>query len=163
MTVVQRDGPCRRDVLPIVTQVAQNRTTLVGDDPIRPDGTFVLYWMIAARRPSWSFTLDRAIAWARALGRPLLVFEPLRAGYGWASDRLHRFVIDGMLDNRRAFAGAAVTYVPYVEPQPGAGKGLLAALAHQAALVVTDDYPAFMLPRMIAAAARQVPGRLERV
>ncbi len=91
------------------------------------------------------------------------MFEPLRAGYGWASDRLHRFLIDGMLHNRRAFAGAAVTYLPYVEPQPGAGKGLLAALAHHAAVVVTDDYPAFMLPRMIAAAARQVPVRFERV
>ena len=157
------DGPCQRDVLLIVTQVAQNRTTLVGDHPVRRDGAYVLYWMIAARRPSWSFALDRAIGWARTLGRPLLVFEPLRAGYGWASDRLHRFVIDGMLDNRRAFAPAGVTYFPYVEPHPRAGKGLLAALAGDAAVVVTDDYPAFMLPRMVAAAAAQVPVRFERV
>src|SRR3954469_14737873 len=135
MTVVQRDGPCRRDVLPIVTQVAQNRTTLVGDHPIHPDGTFVLYWMIAARRPAWSFALDRAIAHAAALGRPLLVLEALRAGYRWASDRHHAFVLQGMADNARAFAAAGITYLPYVEPAAGDGAGLLAALARRACVV----------------------------
>jgi deoxyribodipyrimidine photo-lyase len=119
--------------------------------------------MIASRRTTWNHGLDRAIAWARSLGRPLLAFEPLRVAYPWASARLHRFVIDGMADNARAFARAGVTYYPYVEPSPGAGKGLLAALAAEAAVVVTDDYPAFMLPRMVEAAREQVHTRFERV
>jgi len=119
--------------------------------------------MIAGRRATWNFALDRAIAWARELGRPLVVFEPLRVGYPWASDRLHRFVIDGMADNAAAFEAAGVAYYPYVEPANDAGKGLLAALAERAAVVVTDDYPAFMLPHMVAAAARQLRVRLERV
>jgi len=29
--------------------------------PLRQDGSFVLYWMIAARRASHSFALDRAL------------------------------------------------------------------------------------------------------
>ena len=37
--------------------------------------------------------------WARRLRRPLVVLEALRCGYPWASDRLHRFVLDGMADN----------------------------------------------------------------
>jgi deoxyribodipyrimidine photo-lyase len=119
--------------------------------------------MIASRRPAWNHGLDRAIGWSRALGRPLLVFEPLRAAYPWASERLHRFVIDGMADNGDAFARAGIAYFAYVEPAPGAGKGLLAALAADAAVVVTDDYPTFMLPRMVEAARAQVPVRLERV
>jgi deoxyribodipyrimidine photo-lyase len=91
------------------------------------------------------------------------VFEPLRVGYQWASDRLHRFVIDGMADNAARLAARGVAYFPYVEPSPGAGRGLLAALAGRAAVVVTDDYPAFMLPRMVAAAVPQVPARFEQV
>jgi deoxyribodipyrimidine photo-lyase len=126
-------------------------------------GDYVLYWMIAQRRLRSNLALQHALAWAEQLRRPLVIFEPLRAGYQWASDRLHTFVIQGMLDNAEAAAGAGVTYYPYVEPDPGAGRGLLAALAGRAAVVVTDDYPAFFLRRMVAAAGPRVPARLETV
>ena len=79
--------------------------------------------MIAQRRVAWNFALERAAAWARELGKPLLVFEPLRVGYRWASDRLHRFVIDGMADNAARLAARGVAYFPYVEPSAGAGRG----------------------------------------
>ncbi|HZZ84713.1 MAG TPA: deoxyribodipyrimidine photolyase [Anaeromyxobacteraceae bacterium] len=139
------------------------RVRAANDRPVRREGAFVLYWMIAARRPAWSHALDRAVAWARELRRPLLVLEPLRAGYPHASDRLHRFVMDGMAANARAFAAAGVAYLPYLELEPGAGKGLLEAVAAGAAVVVTDDWPAFFLPRMVAAAAARLPVRLEAV
>jgi deoxyribodipyrimidine photo-lyase len=119
--------------------------------------------MIAARRTTSSHALDHALAHCRTLGRPLVVFEPLRAGYRHASDRLHAFVIDGMADNARAFAKAGITYVPYIEPAPGDGSGLLAALAARACVVVTDEQPGFFLARMVAAAATQLPVRLEIV
>ena len=80
-----------------------------------------------------------------------------------ASDRLHAFVINGMRDNHDAFARRNVAYYPYVEPKPGAGRGLLAALAAHAALVVTDEFPCFFLPRMVAAAGRALDVRLEQV
>jgi deoxyribodipyrimidine photo-lyase len=119
--------------------------------------------MTASRRPSWNFALDRALRWTDELGVPLLVFEPLRAGYAWASERIHRFVIEGMADHRRAFARAGVTYFPYVEPRHGEGRGLLDALARDAAIVVTDDYPGFFLPRMLESAAAQAGCTLEAV
>jgi deoxyribodipyrimidine photo-lyase len=146
-----------------VQQVAPNRTTTLNRAAVRADGSYVLYWMIAQRRTRWNFALERAAGWARELGRPLLVFEPLRAAYQWASDRLHRFVLDGMADNARACAQHGIAYYPYVEPRHGDGRGLLGALAAHAAVVVTDDYPTFFLPRMVAAAADQVPVRFERV
>jgi deoxyribodipyrimidine photo-lyase len=130
---------------------------------IDPAGDFVLYWMIAARRARHNFALDRAIEHARALGKPLVVLEPLRVGYRFACDRFHRFVLQGMADNVARFAASSVLYHPYVEPNEGAGKGLLAALAARAAVVVTDDYPAFFLPRMVKAAAAQIPVLLELV
>ncbi len=133
------------------------------DRPPRPEGEFVLYWMIAQRRLAWNFALDRAIAWAEELGKPLVVLEALRCDYRWASDRIHRFVLEGMAENARRAAGKRLLYFPYVEPAAGAGKGLLRALSQRAALIVTDDFPCFFLPRMVEAAARQVECRLEAV
>jgi deoxyribodipyrimidine photo-lyase len=125
--------------------------------PLRGDGEFVLYWMIAARRAVWNFALQRAVEHAVRLSKPLVVLEALRSGYRWASERLHAFVIEGMADNARAFAGTSATYVPYVEPTPGAGKGMVEALAARASIVVTDDTPVFFLPRMVAATAARLP------
>ncbi len=133
---------------------------------VRAEGEFVLYWMIAFRRTEWNFSLQRAVEWAVELRKPLVIFEPLRIGYRWASDRLHQFIIDGMADNAQRIAGLknrGVLYFPYVEPEPDEDKGLLAALADRACLVVTDDFPAFFLPRMIAAVAERLPVRLEQV
>ena len=133
------------------------------DHPPRPERAYILYWMIAARRLRSNLALERAVTLAREHRVPLVIFEPLRAGYRWANDRLHRFVIDGMADHARALTGTPVTYLPYVEPKAGDGRGLLAALARHAVAVVTDDYPAFFLPRMLAAAARQVDTQFDAV
>jgi deoxyribodipyrimidine photo-lyase len=131
--------------------------------PVNPGGRYVLYWMTAFRRPFSNFALQRAVEWAVQLERPLLILEALRCDYPYASDRLHRFVLDGMADNLRHFAERCCLYHPYVERQRGEGKGLLAALAGEACLVVADDFPAFFLPRMLNTAASRLPVRLEAV
>jgi len=126
-------------------------------------GRYVLYWMIGARRARWNFALEHAVHEARTRGVGLVVFEALRADYPWASARFHRFVIDGMADNARAFAVPGLTYFPYVEPRPGEARGLLEALASEAALVVTDDVPGFFQPRMVERTADRLPVRLDAV
>ena len=143
--------------------VPRNRILPLNQEPVNPKGRFVLYWMIANRRPVWNFSLDRSLEWSKELGKPLLVLEPLRCGYRWASDRIHRFVLEGMVDNAQAFSKGPVLYFPYIEPDPGAGKGLLHALAETASVIVTDDTPTFFLARMVDSAARQVRIRMERV
>jgi len=135
----------------------------VNDAPVNPKGDFVLYWMIACRRTSWNYSLDRAVEWSAKLNKPLVILEALRAGYRWASDRLHAFILNGMADNAKRLAKAPVSYYPYVEMTPDAGKGLLRALAEKACVVVTDDFPAFFLPRMVASAAGKLPVALEKV
>lgn len=145
------------------TGVARERIRRVNAAEEHAAGDFVLYWMTAARRTRWNFALQRAVERCRALGRPLVVLEPLRAGYAHASDRLHRFVLEGMRDNAAALEGSGVLYYPYVESAPGEGRGLLSALGERACLVVTDDYPCFFLPRMVEAAGRSLEVRLEAV
>jgi deoxyribodipyrimidine photo-lyase len=133
------------------------------DAPVLADRDYVLYWMIGARRVQWNFALDRACDWAGTLGKPLLIFEPLRIDYPWASVRMHRFVLQGMAENAAACAARGVTCHPYVEPGPHHAQGLLQALAEHACLIVTDDVPAFFQPRMVATAARRVPCLMECV
>ncbi|WP_146515327.1 cryptochrome/DNA photolyase family protein [Rubripirellula amarantea] len=119
--------------------------------------------MIAFRRPRYNFALQHAVDRAKEFGKPLVIFEPLRVRYRWASDRLHRFVIEGMRDNARHFQDRPVTYFPYVEPKPGAGTPLLHQLAKSACTVVTDEYPCFFLPHLIEAVKDRIPARLELV
>lgn len=143
--------------------VPEIRVRAANDKPVRAAGEYVLYWMIAARRRRANFALQHAVELAFQLGRPLVVLEALRCDYRWASDRLHTFVLQGMADNSKDFGDAGVRYHAYVEPKRGAGKGLLAAWAKQACAVVTDDFPCFFLPRMVAAAAARLPVRLDVV
>jgi deoxyribodipyrimidine photo-lyase len=139
------------------------RIRLANDAPVRADRGYVLYWMVAARRAQSNFALQRAVELAIELRRPLVVLEALRAGYAWASDRSHAWVLQGMADNAQAFARTSARYLPFVEGEPGEGSGLLETLAADAAVVVTDDAPIFFLPRMVAAAARRLDVRLEAV
>jgi deoxyribodipyrimidine photo-lyase len=143
--------------------VPEVRIHAVNERPARPDASHVLYWMVGSRRLRSNFALQRAVECAREWRKPLIILEALRCDYPWASDRLHRFVIDGMADHAQALADTPVAYHPYVEPARDAGKGLLAHLAADACLVVTDDFPSFFIPRMIAAAGRRLPVRLEAV
>ncbi|MDA0660091.1 MAG: deoxyribodipyrimidine photolyase [Planctomycetota bacterium] len=143
-----------------------SRIRICNNAPIRGEGEFVLYWMIAFRRMSSNFSLQRAVELAKELKKPLVIFEPLRIGYRWASDRIHRFVIDGMAENASrvdALNNPGVRYFPYVELRHDADKGLLTAMAERACVVITDDFPSFFLPRMVSAAASRLPVRLESI
>lgn len=120
---------------------------------------YVLYWMVAQRRTRWNYALQHAMWHALRLRKPLVVFEPLRAGHRWANDRLHQFVVEGMHDNAERLRAAGITYLPWLERVPGEGRGLLAALAEHACMIVTDEHPCYFLPRMLDAAGEQLAGR----
>ena len=143
--------------------VRDSRVRKVNDKPVRDNGQYVLYWMTANRRCQWNHALDRALDLCRKLDRPLMVLEALRCGYSWAGDRIHRFVMDGMLDNGKAFEKVGIRYFAYVEREKNQGKGLLEHLAQSACCVVADDWPHFFLPRALKAGAQQVDVQMEAV
>ena len=143
--------------------IPEIRIRTLNSNAIKHDGDYVLYWMTAFRRLSYNFSLDRSVEYARELNKPLLILEALRCDYPWASDRLHRFVIEGMRVNAASSESLPVHYYPYIEPEHGAGSGLLEALALHASVVITDDFPCFFLPKMIKAAAKRVDARLEAI
>lgn len=151
------------DMTELLNDELDGRVRVLNGDAVRSDGRFVLYWMNAARRARWNYALDRAIAWARELERPLVVLEALGLEYPYASDRLHTFVMQGMAANAGAFAATDALYYPYVEDAEGAGDGLIAKLGESACVVVTDDFPALFYPAMLASAGKQVGVRMEAV
>ncbi len=133
-----------------VTQVPDSRIQKCNAAEVNPKSDYVLYWMIANRRTHWNFSLQRAVEWSTQLNRPLVILEALRCGYQWSSDRLHRFVMEGMKDNAARLENTGAFYYPYVEQESATGKGLLRTLGQRACVIVTDDFPAFFLPRMVA-------------
>jgi deoxyribodipyrimidine photo-lyase len=145
------------------SEVPELRVRAANGAEVGDSGEFVLYWMTANRRTRWNYSLQRAIEWATALRKPLVVLEALRCGYEWANDRFHAFVIQGMADNAQRLAKSNATYYPYLEWKPGEGRGLIAALSAKASVVVGDDYPCFFLPHMLASAAKQIHVRFELV
>ena len=70
--------------------------------------------MSAFLRTKWNFALDRAVEWARELRKPLVILEALRCDYPWASERFHRFVMDGMAEKLGALRdeSRAVSVLP---------------------------------------------------
>ncbi len=68
-----------------------------------------------------------------------------------------------MVDNQQQSSQWGVSYLPYLEPSPDAGEGLLSALSEQACVVVTDEFPCFFLPHMVETVGKQLSVRLETV
>jgi deoxyribodipyrimidine photo-lyase len=120
-------------------------------------GDYVLYWMQAYRRLDHNHALDYALQCAREEGKPLVVYEGLRLDYPWASRRLHTFVLEGMRANAEAAKERGLNYWPYVENPKEPARGLLGRLCTRAALVITDDFPCFIIPGQSDALARRVP------
>ena len=139
------------------------RISTVNDGAVAGGGGHVLYWMNAYRRLGYNHALERAAELARELRKPLVILEALRCDYPFASPRHSSFIMDGMREHALALRARGVAYYPYVERAPGEGKGLVAAMARDAAVVVTDDWPCFFLPRAVAAAGAQVAVKMEKV
>ena len=146
-----------------MNRVPELRVSALNEQEVRSDGEYILYWMTATRRLNWNYSIDRALEHAEKLKKPLLIFEPLDAGYRWASDRHHRSIISGMKEHQKRLFSLSPDYYPYIEPQPGAGRGLLQALANRACVVVTDESPVFFTPKLTESARRLTCCRVEAV
>ena len=127
-------------------------------------GEFVLYWMQGvAMRTRDNPALEFAAAQANRLRVPLLVYQGLRPDYPWASDRLHTFVLESAADLTREFAERGIQYAFYLDrreatrtEESGRQPSPLVSLAARAALVVTEFFPTFLMPRQTRALRAKV-------
>lgn len=135
----------------------RKRVVTLREGAPRPGAKYVLYWMQIHRRGYQNHALNFAIAQANALRLPLVVYEGLRPDYDQANDRIHQFIIEGALDNQRDFARRGIRYCFYLMPDAQTGnRRAVAQLAQEAALLVTDDFPAFIIPQHNRALVKQV-------
>ena len=113
-------------------------------DPV-PEGDYVLYWMQINRRFHYNYALEYAVDRANKLEKPLLIFEAFSCDYPWATDRSHTFMMQGMKEHFDDAESQGLNYVSFVEMQPGQYKKLLMSLSSGASLLVTDEYPVFIM------------------
>ncbi len=131
-----------------------SRVRKANDRSVHEAGGYILYWMQAARRLHANHALDYALSWCRNLKKPLVVYEGVKLHYPWASPRHHTLMLEGIRDNAAAAKRLGIAYWPFVETPGCPGRGLVERLAANACLIVTDDYPAYIVPahnRAIAA------------
>lgn len=122
------------------------RATKLNENDTNPDGRYVLYWMQMFKRPDFNHALNFAVRQANELGIPLVVYEGLKFYYPWASDRLHTFILEGVNEKRNAFEKRGIRYVFYLQKDEKSPKQTVAKLAKEAAMIVTDDFPCFIIP-----------------
>ncbi len=124
----------------------QSRVSLLNKMSPNVQGEYVLYWMQAYRRLFYNHSLDFALSLAKNYKKPLVVYEGLRIDYPWNSERIHRFVLEGMQENFQTAKERGFTYWSFVETKNNPAKGLLKKISEKALAIVTDNFPCFIIP-----------------
>ncbi|MGC6510216.1 MAG: FAD-dependent oxidoreductase [Myxococcota bacterium] len=137
------------------------RSRLVSN-PSLQKGAFVLYWMRTAARGHDNPALDTAIELGNALGLPIFVYHGLSERYPYASDRHHRFILEGAIDVSKAMQMRQIGYAFHLE-RPGHRGPVLKQLASMASIVVIEDMPTDPMRQWTHALAQGVPTPIVRV
>lgn len=124
----------------------RQRVTRLNACTINPQGRYVLYWMQIFKRASCNYALNFAIEMANERQLPMVVYEGLKYYYPWANDRLHTFILEGVAEKQSEFAARGIRYVFYLQRTNKDPRNSLSRLVRDAALLVTDDYPCFVIP-----------------
>lgn len=122
------------------------RVQLLNDKSANNDGKYILYWMQMFKRTTHNHALNFAIEQANERKLPLVVYEGLKFYYPWASDRIHTFILEGVEEKRKEFEKRGIKYIFYLQKDEKSPKDTVAKIAKDAVLLVTDDFPCFIIP-----------------
>lgn len=134
---------------------------VAGEENLR--GEFVLYWAQSARRLRNNLGLEHAIRVANDRRLPVVVYESIRPDYPAANDRIHSFVLEGVARNRADAEARGLRYVFFLPRTRDDARGVVTRLASRARLVVTDEYPTFVVRDHLRSFMRRTPVALESV
>lgn len=130
------------------------RVVVVNEEPLPSGREFVLYWCMVNHRVDENPALDVAIALGNHLKLPVVVYQALRPDYPHASDRLHAFALEGLAELPAACARHGLPYWLELPRSPREHRPRLAELGKRAAAVVSDLFPAFIIPGHLRGAAK---------
>lgn len=131
------------------------RVQLLNDREENKKAKYVLYWMQMFKRTDHNHALKFAIECANEKKLPLVVYEGLKFYYPWASDRIHAFILEGVEEKRKAFEKLGIKYIFYLQKDKKSPTQTVAKLAKDSALIVTDDFPCFIIPDHNAAIVKR--------
>lgn len=125
----------------------EKRVTCLKVAPIPKKARYVLYWMQIAKRAEFNHGLNFAIAKANELKLPLVVYEGLRFDYPYACDRIHQFILQNSIELTVRFNRRGIRYLFHYERNKKERTPMVMNLCRRAALLVSDDFPAFIIQR----------------
>jgi deoxyribodipyrimidine photo-lyase len=146
----------------LLSALLHQRVSALNQAPENQRGEFVLLWLQGQRRLGSNLAFSHAQRRANELGLPLVVYEGLRSNYPHASDRFHKFVLEGVADNTRDAEARGVRYGFFLETK-GAPRGVLHQLAARSAVAITDWLPHFIHPAQTKVFAAKSKVRVEAV
>lgn len=143
----------RQSFLPLRSFVARGgapelyreRVSVRGATAENTRGEYVLYWMQSSRRIPGNLALNWAVEFANQHRIPVVVYESLRPDYRSANDRIHTFVLEGVERNRTDAEERGLRYHFFLPRTAGEARGALRKLALRARVVVTDEFPTFIV------------------
>ena len=122
-----------------------------------PQGRYVLYWLRVTQRLHDNPALLAAQALATGLGQPLLIYQGLDERYPYASDRHHRFILEGARAVEAEAETLGLSYVFHLARRGHRGP-VLQDLARDAYAVVTELFPWRPIAGWTEQLARGCPG-----
>ena len=131
------------------------RIELLNDKTANNNGKYVLYWMQIFKRATNNHALKFAIEQANERKLPLVVYEALKYYYPWANDRFHTYILEGVAEKKAAFEKLGIRYLFYLQRNSSDPKQVVARICKDAALLVTDDFPCFIIPQHNAAIVKK--------
>ena len=124
----------------------QERVSVLRDRPLDDHRAYVLYWMHHAMRDHENPALDAAVLIGNRIGRPVLVYQGLGGNHPFNADRHHVFIMQGARDVQHGLEKRGIAYRFHLSEEP-ARPGPLPELARNAAIVITETFPAPPFPR----------------
>lgn len=117
---------------------------------------YVLCWLQQNLRAADNPIIDAAIAAGNKFSLPVVVYHGLGQRYPHANDRLHKFIIEASQSLAPDIEKRGLRFINYIERPEKFEKGLVYRLASRAAMLLTDDVPAYVARWQAEAVAAKV-------
>lgn len=134
----------------------KKRARKLNDRAVRPKARYVLCWLQQNIRAFDNPVIDAAIATGNKLKLPVVVYHGLGQGYPHANDRLHKFIIEASMSLALDVEKRGLRFISYIERPAKYEKGLVYRLGQTAAVIFTDDVPAYVARRQAEAVAAKI-------
>ncbi len=120
--------------MPTFAHVDDERVAILSDLALRPEKSYVLYWMQQSQRVAWNHALAYALRLADEQNKPLVVGFGLMPDYPGANLRHYTFMLEGLQETARELEKAGCRFILRL----GSPEKVAIDLAKEAVAIVCD-------------------------